>query len=193
VGPQRQATDLVVAPHDTLWGLAAAHLGSPYRWRQLFDLNRGRPEPGGKLVDPNLIYAGWTLQVPAGAARSSAGTAPPSNTDAVYVVQPGDTLWGLAAAHLGSPYRWRQLFDLNRGRVEPGGHLVDPNLICAGWTLEFPAGATGVSSETGSTEGVVAHGVENRPSHPVASVLAVEGGLVRSVDHTSPAVGGWWN
>ena len=180
-----------MAPHDTLWSLAAAHLGSPYRWQQLFDLNRGRLEPGGQLDDPNLIYSGWTLEVPVGAVRSSAETAPPPKVDPVYVVQPGDTLWSLAAAHLGSPYRWQQLFDLNRGRLEPGGQLDDPNLICAGWTLEFPAGATGLSPERGLTQGVVAHGVEKRPSQPVTSVLAMDGGLAWSVDHSSPVVGGW--
>ncbi len=64
--------------------------------------------------------------------------------DLVYVVRPLDTLWALAAAHLGNPYRWVELFDLNRGRAEPGGSLVDANLIYRGWTLQFPVGATGL-------------------------------------------------
>ena len=180
-------------PHDTLWALAAAHLGSPYRWPELFDLNRGRSEPGGKLVDPNLIYSGWTLALPVGAARPSPEVAPNPKADPVYVVQPGDTLWALAAAHLGSPYRWPELFDLNRGRSEPGGKLVDPNLIHSGWTLQFPAGATGLSPEKGSARAVVSHGVERRPSPAVRSVLVVDREMSWSIDHGSPAVAGWWN
>jgi hypothetical protein len=99
----------------------------------------------------------------------------------------------LAAAHLGSPYRWPELFDLNRDRPEPGGKLVDPNLIHSGWTLEFPVGATGLSPEKGSARAVVSQGVERRPSSTVRSVLVVDRGLAWSVHHNSPAVAGSWN
>lgn len=46
----------------------------------------------------------------------------------------GDTLSGLAQAHLGSPARWTDLWNDNRSRVS------DPNLIQPGWTLALPAG-----------------------------------------------------
>jgi hypothetical protein len=93
-------------------------------------------------------------------------------------VQPGDTLWNLAATHLGNADRWTQLFAMNRGRPEPGGRLVDPNLIYAGWTLEFPAGAIGVSAASVSTHPAVAQG-SVKPSLPATATLvayrAVEG------------------
>ncbi len=77
--------------------------------------------------------------------RQPAPTAQPAAA-ALYVVQPGDTLWSLAAAHLGNPYRWVELYNLNRDRAEPGGqHLVNPDRIYAGWTLEVPQGAAGWS------------------------------------------------
>ena len=56
-------------------------------------------------------------------------------------VRPGDSLWRLASHHLGSGERWREIFDLNRGRVQADGRtLRDPNLILVGWVLELPAG-----------------------------------------------------
>ena len=63
----------------------------------------------------------------------------------VYVVQPGDTLWALAAQHLGNPLRYQELFALNRGISQADGlTLVDPNLIYPGMKLLFPADATGL-------------------------------------------------
>ncbi len=56
-------------------------------------------------------------------------------------VRPGDSLWRLASRHLGSGERWREIFDLNRSRVQADGRtLRDPNLILIGWVLELPSG-----------------------------------------------------
>ena len=69
---------------------------------------------------------------------------PPPATH-VYVVQPGDTLWALAARYLGNPLRYQELFALNRGMSQVDGFtLVDPNLIYPGMKLLFPADATGL-------------------------------------------------
>ncbi len=74
-------------------------------------------------------------------------TQPPATH--VYVVQPGDTLWALAARYLGYPLRYQELFALNRGISQADGHtLVDPNLIYPGMTLLFPADATGIPTSS---------------------------------------------
>ena len=181
----------MVQPHDTLWDLAANHLGNAYRWDELFDLNRGRSEPNGDFVDPNLIYVGWTLKFPVGATGFSPEPAPIRGVDPVYVVQPGDTLWALAAAHLGSPYRWSELFDLNRDRAEPGGRLVDPNLIYVGWTLKFPMSATGFSTDRASIHAVETRGLENRATSPGRTVLDAWSGLAKLRQQTSDGMAGW--
>ena len=70
-------------------------------------------------------------------------TQPPASH--VYVVQPGDTLWALAARYLGNPLRYQELFALNKGISQIDGFtLVDPNLIYPGMKLLFPADATGI-------------------------------------------------
>ena len=191
--PKGAEPDLVyvVRPHDTLWALAGAHLGNPYRWVELFDLNRGRAEPGGSLVDPNLIYRGWTLQFPVGATDLLRDGTPRTANDRSYVVQPGDTLWALAAAHLGNPYRWVELFDLNRGRAEPGGRLVDSNLIYAGWMLEFPVGATGISSGATSTRATTAQRPENRPTPAVRKSLVAGKAAPRLHEAATRGAAGW--
>ncbi len=60
----------------------------------------------------------------------------------VYVVQRGDTLWGIAERELGDALAWSQIYQLNLGRPEPGGAILsDPHWIDPGWTLLLPAAA----------------------------------------------------
>src|SRR5581483_5407212 len=87
------ALTYVVKPRDDLWSLAERHLGDGHRWRELFHLNRGRPQPRGRaLRPPTLLRPGWILRFPADAvglvdaAESVApqpghdgGSAPPLN------------------------------------------------------------------------------------------------------------------
>ncbi|MHB8296499.1 MAG: LysM peptidoglycan-binding domain-containing protein [Acidimicrobiales bacterium] len=49
-----------------------------------------------------------------------------------YVVRPGDTLWGIATAHLGAARRWREIWALNDNRPEPAGTFENPNCIYPG-------------------------------------------------------------
>ena len=68
----------------------------------------------------------------------------------VYVVQPPDgsyhdNLWDIAERHLDNGRRWQEIFDLNKGRVQPdGGELVLGRLIQPGWVLIMPEDAKGL-------------------------------------------------
>jgi hypothetical protein len=130
----------------------------------------GYVQPSGTPVVSSPATDGWRLgdtPIPAAPPAPSVPAIPmpsvlPQGQAKVYVVQPSDTLWDLAGHHLGDPLRWHQLFDLNRGRHQPDGRTFsDPMWIHPGWTLEFPADATGIASSspavqpasTGSTSG----------------------------------------
>lgn len=69
-----------------------------------------------------------------------------STTLPTYVVQPRDTLWGIAERHLGNPLRWSEIAELNEGRAEGSAHFGDPHWIYPGWTLLLPADATGLAA-----------------------------------------------
>ncbi len=75
----------VVQAGDTLSGIAADRLGNPEGWPTIFSLNVGRPQPDGQaLVDPDLIYPGWRLEIPGSqstAALIPQPTPPVSLTD----------------------------------------------------------------------------------------------------------------
>lgn len=49
-----------------------------------------------------------------------------------YTVAPGDCLWNIAKRHLGDGNRWREIHNLNRGKVS------NPNLIYPGQVLAMP-------------------------------------------------------
>lgn len=71
---------------------------------------------------------------------------PPARTDsagyAPYTVQPGDTLWDIAAEQLGDSIRWPQIYALSRHLAQPGGaQLTNPDVIHPGWILHLPADA----------------------------------------------------
>jgi hypothetical protein len=68
----------------------------------------------------------------------------------VYVVQPPqgrhhESLWEIAARHLGDGRRYQEIFDLNHGKQQPDGErLTLASLIRPGWVLEMPHDAVGV-------------------------------------------------
>jgi hypothetical protein len=83
------------------------------------------------------------VDTPAPAVAAVAGP------EKVYVVLPPagrryDSLWDIAERTLGDPFRYREVFELNRDRVQDDGRkLVDADLIHPGWVLRMPADATG--------------------------------------------------
>ena len=98
----------------------------------------------------------FTASNPAAAARVSAASLPSATTAApslvastTYVVQRGDTLWGIAERQLGDPLRWSEIYQLNEYRPQPDGRtLTDPHWIDPGWTLVLPATAASAVPST---------------------------------------------
>ncbi|SDY73677.1 LysM domain-containing protein [Modestobacter sp. DSM 44400] len=126
-----------VRRRDTLWALAERYLGNPLRYPEIVKLN-----PTAIGAD-NKIVAGTVLVLPSDAtgltpAGASPGPAAPSAVEEV-TVEPGDTLWGIAEEVTGDGQNWRQAWEANRGRTEPGGEVfTDPSLIQPGWALSIP-------------------------------------------------------
>ncbi|HHJ15677.1 MAG TPA: LysM peptidoglycan-binding domain-containing protein [Gammaproteobacteria bacterium] len=61
--------------------------------------------------------------------------------DKLYSVKHGDTLWDIAAKHLGDPLRWPEIYDYNNRRAantHSGTLIADPDLIFVGQTIRLP-------------------------------------------------------
>ena len=101
----------------------------------------------GGLDDSRLAAARVPLTSPTAEstiheqATLTAATTTAARATHPYVVQRGDTLWGVANRELGDPLRWREIAELNEGRHEGAGTFGDPHWIYPGWTLSLPGEA----------------------------------------------------
>jgi LysM repeat protein len=183
---------VVVQRGDTLWDLAERHLGDGHRYTEILDLNLGRQQTDGRaLDDAHWIYPGWRLLLPHDAMAPEHTTHAPTTSvpDDAYMVEPGDTLWDIAAERLGDPHRYPEIVDLNLGVPQPdGGMLTDADVIEPGWRLALPAShgaAAGVATtpdpirEPSDEPEQVAEGSPTRPP--------VDDGSLPVDDATAPA------
>lgn len=78
--PYHAATRYRVVKGDSLWRIAETKLDDPYRWREIYTLNRDHMQADGDaLSDPDEIHTGWVLALPATHATAAH---PPTNTPA---------------------------------------------------------------------------------------------------------------
>ncbi|MDG4809472.1 hypothetical protein O7634_22220 [Micromonospora sp. WMMD1120] len=62
---------------EFLFAIAAQTLGDGKRYREIFDLNRGRPQPDGRVMnDPTIVEPGWILLLPDDARGPGVRTGP---------------------------------------------------------------------------------------------------------------------
>ena len=130
----------VVQRGDSLWSIAERHLGFGRAYPQIAALNRDIL--GSR---PDFLTPGTVLRLPARTPHpdTSTGAATGQTVDRPYVVQPGDTLSGIADTQLGDPDRYPEIFDASRDITQPDGRqLTDPDVIDIGWRLNLPTPAT---------------------------------------------------
>ncbi|MGW3723769.1 BTAD domain-containing putative transcriptional regulator [Streptomyces sp. NPDC000851] len=84
------------------------------------------------------------------AAHADDGSAAKQSGDTKYYrIQPPegrhhDSLWEVAERHLGDGRRYKEIFELNKDRVQPdGSKLTEASLIRPGWIMEMPGDAVG--------------------------------------------------
>jgi LysM repeat protein len=119
-------TTVPVKRLDTLWDIAERVLGDGDRWPEIAALNEGREmNDGAVFTSADQIRPGWDLIVPA--------DGPPKEV----VVQPGDSLSGIAEEQTGDPGQWPTLYDANRDVIGD-----DPDLIYPGQVLAVPGTGT---------------------------------------------------
>jgi len=133
---------------------------------------------------------------------NQAPDAPPQvapNADKAYLVQPPvgrfhESLWEIAQNHLGDGRRYREIFELNQGRVQPDGtKLTIASLIRPGWMLLMPKDAHGpgiaaVTPKLASELGLDSHASSPRGADGWSGDATAGNAMARSA--TGNATGG---
>ncbi|HEY7277676.1 MAG TPA: hypothetical protein VH594_17020 [Trebonia sp.] len=87
----------------------------------------------------------------------------------LYVVTPPqgryhESLWEIAQHHLGDGRRYKEIFELNKDRVQPdGSKLTIASLIRPGWTLHMPGDAFGPGIQTVAQHQAQQHAQQTGP------------------------------
>ncbi|ROO63216.1 hypothetical protein EDC02_5236 [Micromonospora sp. Llam0] len=113
------------------------------------------------IVQCVIVQCVALLLTPAPSAAAPADpTIPPRNvpteTGKYYVVGPAvdgqrEFLFAIAAETLGDGSRYREIFELNKGRPQPDGRqMVGAATVEPGWILILPADAAGPDVQTGA-------------------------------------------
>src|SRR5690349_3974273 len=110
-----------------------------------------------QLTPAKLTPAQVTPATPVTPTGLTAAQVPQShhtpNADKMYTVNPPvgrfhESLWEIAHNHLGDGRRYREIFELNKDRVQPdGSKLTIASLIRPGWQLLMPKDAHGPGIE----------------------------------------------
>ncbi|MET0460827.1 MAG: hypothetical protein ABW195_16365, partial [Ilumatobacteraceae bacterium] len=151
--PAAPVGSVIVGPGDTLIGLARQQLGDADRWREIYELNKDRPQAdGARLVSPSALRVGWTLQLPAGGPVPEPASSPAADAPTGYlapdtiVVELDDNLWDLSQARLeqaGLPADDAAVAaQVHQVIIDNPDVIEDPNVIFVGEQFAFPAVGT---------------------------------------------------
>ncbi|WP_406439287.1 hypothetical protein OHB00_29970 [Streptomyces sp. NBC_00631] len=111
------------------------------------------------------------------AAHAEHGSTATHGATKYYRIQPPegrhhDSLWEIAQRHLGDGRRYKEIYELNKDRIQPdGSRLSEASLIRPGWIMEMPGDAHGGEL------------VENPDAHVSPEVQQQIGDYAKTGDH----------
>jgi hypothetical protein len=158
-GPSQLLARQLVAALLLVGATAASFTPGLSQLGQGYDANQ-KPTVAAAQATPGLFAqqqeqasgaaAALAEQASHAAAHADAGGSTAKQGDTKYYrIQPPegrhhDSLWEIAQRHLGDGRRYKEIFELNKDRVQPdGSKLSEASLIRPGWIMEMPGDARG--------------------------------------------------
>ncbi|MFJ8715072.1 BTAD domain-containing putative transcriptional regulator [Streptomyces violaceus] len=151
---QLVAALLLVGATAASFAPGLSQLGQSYDANQKPTVAAAQQTPGGLFAQQQEQAADTASalaeQASHAASHAEAGGSTAKQGDTKYYrIQPPegrhhDSLWEIADRHLGDGRRYKEIFDLNKDRVQPdGSKLSEASLIRPGWIMEMPGDARG--------------------------------------------------
>jgi hypothetical protein len=113
-----------------------------------------------------------------------------------------DCLWDIAERYLGEGRRYKEIYDLNKNKLQPDGRrLTNPDLIMPGWQVRLPADAKGsgvhtvlvnVDNHTNTTANTTANPTTKPSAKPAAKPTAKVSETGETREQGANAVGSRW-
>ncbi|MFH1593236.1 MAG: LysM peptidoglycan-binding domain-containing protein [Candidatus Omnitrophota bacterium] len=125
--------EYVVQKGDTLKKIAEEQLGGIHRWKYLYEFNKAQ------IKDPAALQPGTVIIIPI--EQEGHGKAPNAKAVTVTETSPGwrtytisknDSLWKIAKKQLGDGKRWKEIYELNKGKIK------NPDALIAGTQIIIP-------------------------------------------------------
>lgn len=131
-----QADSYVITHGDNLWNISVKVYHTGYKWKEIAKANN--------IKTPGIIFAGTKLIIPTSLAKDTIAKTVTVNktvqtaqkvelstqSEKIYQVQHGDSLWNIAVREYGNGYNWLMIAKAN--------NLSQPGLIFAGNKLRIP-------------------------------------------------------
>ncbi|WP_184591595.1 BTAD domain-containing putative transcriptional regulator [Streptomyces violarus] len=151
---QLVAALLLVGATAASFAPGLSQLGQSYDANQKPTVAAAQQTPGGLFAQQQEQAADTASalaeQASHAASHAEAGGSTAKQGDTKYYrIQPPegrhhDSLWEIADRHLGDGRRYKEIFELNKDRVQPdGSKLSEASLIRPGWIMEMPGDARG--------------------------------------------------
>jgi hypothetical protein len=127
-----------------------------------------------KSITAFIFFVAW-VAVWGGAAWAQAPRVPlvlKADAPDRYVVVPGDTLWGISTRYTDSPWRWPELWGMNREQIQ-NPHLIYPGMVLL---LDRARGTLSIAgAPAGAQPGAPAGAQPGAPTGPAASGVPPSG------------------
>jgi DNA-binding SARP family transcriptional activator len=150
---QLVAALLLVGATAASFAPGLSQLGHSLEGNQQQTVAAAQQTPGGLFSQQQEAAAQTAAALAEQAAHAEAhaesGSPARSGDTKYYRIQPPegrhhDSLWEVAERHLGDGRRYKEIFELNKDRVQPdGSRLSEASLIRPGWIMEMPGDARG--------------------------------------------------
>jgi nucleoid-associated protein YgaU len=123
--PSGLTVTYIVQPGDSSWKIAEAFYGSGFNYVDIEEANQ-LPHNSTLTINQQLLIPAKPIKTMSADSVSVDLNPQTLTTNQSYTIQAGDSLWLIAERELDNPYRWTEIYVLNRDLIGNNPDLIYP-------------------------------------------------------------------